>query len=200
MPRFVRLAGLGLLLATAIIALPIAHRDLNQRFTNVDLLAQQLAGEASPQDFIIVTPWYCGISFDRYFKGATPWQTLPPLADHSRHRYDLFREKARTPNALQPVFDQITATLQSGHCIWVVGTMKLPKPGHSAADDLGARLPDLSAESDIPYNFAWASQAAWFLAGHSLHFERAYSATNLPINSNENLQMLSASGWKTNQP
>jgi hypothetical protein len=200
LPRFVRMAGLGLLAGTALIAVPIAHRDLNRRFTNVDLLAQQLTGEAAPQDFIIVTPWFCGISFDRYFKSATPWQTLPPLADHSSHRYDLFREKIQAPNALQPVFDQITVTLQSGHRVWVVGTMTLPKPGVSAAGDLTAPPLNVSSESDSPYALAWAAQAATFLAGHSVQFQRAHYATNFNISSYENLQLLSAIGWKTNQP
>jgi hypothetical protein len=200
LPRFVRLTGFGLVVVTALIAVPTARRDLNRCFTNVDLLARQLTAEASPQDFIIVNPWFCGISFDRYFKSQTPWQTLPPLVDHTTHRYDLFREKIKTPKALQPVFDQIAATLQSGHRVWVVGTMTLPKPGLAPASELTVPPLNISGEADSLYAVQWSAQAASFLARHSLQFQRANQATNRSINSYEDLQLLSASGWKTNQP
>lgn len=198
--RFVGWTGLGLVLITAMIAVPVAHHDLNRRFTNVDLIAQQLADEASPQDFIFITPWYYGISFDRYFKGVTPWQTLPPLADHLRHRYDLFRNQSRDPRALQPVFEKITETLQHGHRIWVAGTMSLPRTGVASARNLNASWPAESVDSDIPYISAWSSQIASFLTIHSLQFQRSDDMTNFNISSDEDFQLLSASGWRTNQP
>jgi hypothetical protein len=200
LPRRLRLPVWGWLAVTALIAVPVAHRDLNRRFTNIDLLAQQLAAQAVPQDFIVVTPWFCGISFERYFKGATPWQTLPPLADHHTHRYDLFLEKVKTPNALQPVFDQMVATLQSGHRVWVVGRMSLPKSGVATSSGWMEPPLNVAGEADSPYTSAWSSQAASFLAGHSLQFQRANYATNFSISSYENLQLFFASGWKTNQP
>jgi hypothetical protein len=125
---------------------------------------------------------------------------LPPLADHATHRYDLFREKIKTPNALQPVFDQIAATLQSGHRVWVVGTMTLPKPGLAPASELTVPPLNISGEADSPYAVQWSAQAASFLVRHSLQFQRANQATNRNVSSYENLQLLSASGWQTNQP
>ncbi len=35
----------------------------------------------------------------------------------------------QTRDAIQPVLEQIAATLQSGHRVWVVGVMDIPKPG-----------------------------------------------------------------------
>jgi len=59
---------------------------------------------------------------------------------------------------------------------------------------------NISGGSDSPYAVQWSAQAASFLASHSLQFQRANDATGLNINSYENLQVLSSSGWKTNQP
>jgi hypothetical protein len=171
----------------------------------VDRLARQLATEAGPQDFIIVTPWFCGLTFDRYFKAPTPWQTVPPLADHSQHRYDLFQEQMKTPHALQPVFDKITATLQSGHRVWVVGNLEIPEPDAPLPDDLPPPPLSGSGWSDLPYSGRWTAQAAGFLANHSLQFARVDQETNADVNPYEDLQLFEASGWRdsvptTNQP
>ena len=205
LPRLLRAALFGLIAATALIAAPFAQRDLNWHFTNVDRLARQLAGEAAPQDFIIVTPWYCGITFERYFKASTPWQTLPPLADHSRHRYDLVQEQMKTPNALRPVFEKIAATLQSGHRVWVVGHVQIPEPGTPLPGDLPPPPLENYGWSDLPYSARWAAQAAGFLENHSLQFERMDHETNSNVRDYEDLQLFKASGWKdsvleTNKP
>ena len=205
LPGLLRAAIFGLIAATALIAAPYAQRDLNRHFTNVDRLARQLAGEAAPQDFVIVTPWFCGLTFERYFKAATPWQTLPPLADHSRHRYDLFQENMKTPHALQPVFVKAAATLQSGHRVWVVGHMQIPKPGTPMPGDLPPPPLEHFGWSDLPYSVRWAEQAASFLENHSSRFVRVDQETNANVNYYENLQLFEASGWKdsgpeTNQP
>jgi hypothetical protein len=196
LPRLVRVAAFALIAATALIGTPLSQRDLNRHFTDVDKLARQLTAEASPQDFIVVAPWFCGISFERYFKGPTRWQTLPALADHSTHRYDLFREKMKTPHAIQPMLDRMAATLQSGHCVWVVGTTVIPDPGTRPVQEPEPPPLKFSNWADTPYTSAWQSQAAFFLAGHSLQFERVDRETNDNVNSYEDLQMLKATGWK----
>jgi hypothetical protein len=199
--RYCRAAIYVLMAATVLIAVPFAHQHLNVRFTNVDLLARQLAVEASPQDFIVVSPWYCGLSFERYFKGATPWQTLPPLADHSTHRYDLFQEKMKMPHPLQPILDQIAATLQGGHRVWVVGWMGIPEPGVPPPDDLPPPPLKSSGWSDIPYFMVWTEQTAWFLENHSLSFTCLESETNNNVIYHEHLNRFMASGWKdSSQP
>jgi len=200
LPRALRAAVFGVVAATALIAVPFAQRDLHWHFTNVDRLARQLAAEAAPQDFVVVTPWFCGITFERYFQAPTPWQTLPPLADHSRHRYDLVREKMQTPNALQPIFEKIAATLQSGHCVWVAGNVQIPASGTPAPGDLPPPPLKDYGWSDLPYSGRWESQATVFLENHSVQFERVDHETNANVNFYENLQLFRASGWKNSNP
>jgi hypothetical protein len=198
-------AFLGCVIATALIAIPFARRDLNYRFTNVNLLAPWLATEAAPDDLIIVTPWSYGISFERYFKGSTPWTTLPPLADHSAHRFDLVKVQMEDTNAIRPVLDRAAATLLAGHRVWVVGWMS--PPASNSPPPVPLPLPPLKFTGwlDSPYSMAWAAQTAWFLNNHSLQFERVDHQPNLELNFCEAMQLFEAGGWKdsaseTNRP
>lgn len=197
--RHARAAVFGFAVMTVIGVFLFAREELNWRFTNIDLVAQRVAAEAGPDDFLVVTPWYCGISFDRYFKGVTPWNTLPPLADHSKHRYDLVREKMETRDAIQPVLAQMASTLQAGHRVWVVGVPDIPKPDAPPVTEPGAPPLKYSGWSDRPYNSTWAAEAALFLAQHSRQFAMVYYTTNQNI-APENLKLGRAEGWRDNLP
>jgi hypothetical protein len=177
LPRLLRTIVFGVLIATAVIAVPFAARNLNCRFTNVDLVAKRLIEEISPQDYVVVTPWYLGISFDRYYKGAAAWDTLPPVADHSTYRFDLVPVAKETAHAAQPVLDHIARTLQAGHRVWIVGWMRVPAPGRQAATEAGR-----------------------FIAAHSQSFAALDLNLKGPTSDYEDESLLRASGWKTSPP
>jgi hypothetical protein len=198
LPRYFRAASFGFVLATAVISFPIARRDLDYRFTNIDAWARGLMAEASPEDFVVVTPWFCGISFEHYFKSSTPWTTLPPLSDYSTHRYDLIRIQMQKSNAIQPVLDKIASTLHSGHRVWVlaiVGLMKIPDPEEPPPADLPPPpLPNTGWAND-PYEFAWTSQVAHFLSRHSRQFGRVRNpGAGMP--TAEDMDLFLAEGWR----
>jgi hypothetical protein len=177
LPRLFRTATWGILIATVGIAIPFAVRDLNCRFTNVDLVVNRLMKEISPDDYVVVTPWYLGISFNRYYRGAATWDTLPPLADHSTYRFDLIQAEAKNSYASQPVLDRIAKILQSGHQVWIVGAMQVPAPGQRAATEAGR-----------------------FIAEHSRSFEPVELKIKGLVSDYEQESLLQASGWKTNRP
>jgi hypothetical protein len=191
-----RAAIFGFAIMTAVMALPVARGDLSWRMTNVDLIAKKLSTEVAPEDFVVVNPWYCGITFDRYFKGAARWDTLPPLVDHSTHRFDLVSEQLQKPDALQPVFDQMTAALKSGHRVWIV-----TKPGFAPAYHAAAE--SSSDWSNRPYAQTramgiWSAQCEDFIATHCRKFRQVYRTTDYPVNPAENLQLCVAGGWLDN--
>jgi hypothetical protein len=194
--RHLRAAVFGFAAMTIVLAIPAAQRDLNWRFTNVDLIAQRLSAEAGPDDFIIVSPWFCGVTFDRYYKGPSSWNTLPPLKYHSIHRFDLVREQMETRGAIEPVLNQMTATLQAGHRVWVVGVVKIPKAGAPMPADLPP-VPPNYAGSDLRYTENWASQVTQFLSNRSRQFSQDYYTTNQNVNSAENLKLCVAEGWQS---
>jgi hypothetical protein len=194
--RHFRAAIFGFAAMTVVLAIPAARNDLNWRFTNVDQLTRQLIAKARPGDFIAVSPWYCGISFNRYYQGPVSWDTLPPLMDHSSHRYDLVKEQMQTPHAIRPVLNRIATALQTGHRAWFVATTGIPQSGATHTAD--PPLPPLKGTGwgDPPYNSAWAAQAAEFLRDHSRRFTQINFATGENV-APENLQLFMAEGWQS---
>lgn len=195
-PRMLRAALLGFVLATACISIPYGRQDLSRRFTNVDLLAHRLTAEAGPKDFIVVAQWYCGLTFDRYFKGPASWATLPPLTDHRTHRYDLVQEQLRTPEPIRIVLDQASATLREGHRVWVVGRLYIPTRGSPAPTTLSPVPKDSPNVSASPYIRAWIAQLAHHLNQHSHEFQMVKGLPEMWINPNEDMQLFVANGWR----
>ncbi|HTB84632.1 MAG TPA: hypothetical protein VK742_13330 [Candidatus Sulfotelmatobacter sp.] len=188
----------GLAVATAVIAAPAAHRELQNRFTNVDMWTGQLRESAASGDFIVVTPWFCGITFDHYFKAGTAWETIPPLSDHKVHRYDLVRTQIQDPNVMQAVFAHATNALRSGHRVWVLsmmGLMDVPDAGTVAPASLPpAPLPQ-SGWSEAPYTYVWNSQLAHLLGDHAKLFQRVKNPT-AGTGFIENTELFVAEGWR----
>jgi len=195
MPRLARVAVFGFLIGTALVAVPAAHSDLRGHFTNVDRLAGRVAAEASPQDYVVVTPWFCGITFARYFHASTAWETLPPVTDHATHRYDLVLDAMKDTNSLAPVFEKISTTLRAGHRVWVVGM--LPERTGSTAP---AVLPPPPLEgygwSDRPYNASWADRMTFFLKQHGARFDALADPEGGTTSLQENLHLYVAEGWR----
>jgi len=163
------------------------------RQTNVDLIAAVLSSEVAPNDYVIVHPWHCGTTFKRYYKGAAPWTTLPPLEDYTLQRWDLLKAKIQTKDPIAPVIDRITSTLQSGNRVWLVGHMAFsqeplpeirPAPNNPWGWDTG------------PYSYYWGVQVTQFLTAHSQRVAVMTAPSTNCINRFENLPVVVMSEWK----
>jgi hypothetical protein len=151
----------ALALAISLAFLPGAWRALEVRQTNLDLVAADLEATASPDDLIVVQPWYLGVGFTYHYGGPTPWTTLPPLADLSLHRTDLVKTELAKEDPIRPVLERIARTLERGRSVWVVGAL----PGLPASP-----RPALGAAPHPRYGWAvghwqtdWARRTASFL-------------------------------------
>jgi hypothetical protein len=163
------------------------------RQTNVDLIAARLSTEVTPNDYVIVHPWYCGTTFKRYYKAAAPWTTLPPLEDYTLQRYDLLKAKLQTTDPIAPVMDRITSTLQSGNRVWLVGYIPFSEEP----------LPEIRAAPnnpwgwfDEPYSFYWGVQITQFLSAHSGHAAVVMAPSTSCINPFETARLVEVVGWK----
>lgn len=181
---------------TAVLALPQTWRGVHWRFTNVDLLTQRLATEVAPGDFVLVTPWNRGISFARYFKAEASWETVPPLADHSTHRYDLLQKQTQTRQVMRPVLERLASTLQAGHKVWVVGALDVPAHQAPVPEDLGPPPREHTGWSAGPYVRRWTAQAAQFLTNRSRKFVEVPLEETVTVNPNESLELWMAEGWQ----
>lgn len=194
-PRLLRVTVFALLAGTALAALPLTASALRGHLTNADQLAARITTDAAPQDFVIITPWYLGISYARYYHGPTPWETLPPLADHTLHRYDLFLVAMKDTNSLAPVLDKITTTLRAGHRVWIVGQLEWPPDVSEIPPILPAAPLPGYGWSDLPYMGSWVWRTSYLLAKHSDHFTPVPMPEDGLPKFQENLQLFMAEGW-----
>ena len=177
----------------ALLCLPGARELTSYRQTNMDLIAGVLHERADPRDLIIVHPWTFGVSFDRHYVGPTPWTTVPPLADHRFHRYDLLKAKMMLENPAQSVCDQIAATLRAGNHVWLVGDIPLsqtpPPQIRPAPNNPWGWLDD-------PYSDVWGAQIGYFIAMHATRGEVIPLHSPNPISPLENVPMVTVTGWQ----
>jgi hypothetical protein len=190
-------------LAIALIALafsPSAYPALRWRQSNVDLAAAQVSKEAVAGDYIIVNPWFCGVTFAYYYKGAAKWATLPAINDFRFERYDLIKEKLQTTNAIAPVLEQAETTLRSGHRVWVVGEVPAPPPGSAMPPDPPVAPYGPTGWLDMPYYIAWEKQLGWCLQNHAAKVTLYVTDSNnsVAVNPLENMALTAFSGWNTN--
>jgi hypothetical protein len=123
-----------------------------------------------------------GISYLRYARGSTPWMTLPDLADHRIHRFDLLQVRLAEPDPLRDVLGAVERTLRSGHRVWVAGNVEIPPPG--------AALSALDLQDG-------SQRFGAFLRDHATQGGRMPVPWNGPVNGYERLELLVFSGWRT---
>lgn len=185
----------GALAASMAISALFAVRILDYRFTNVDLLAKRAARDAGNNDLIVVTPWQFGITFDHYYHGAADWTTVPPMADHSRHRYDLLEQEMKNPELMQPVLKHAAQTLRAGNTVWVVGGINNPQGTNAPAPLPPPPLPK-SGWNETPYRFNWNDQLGWFLHRHATNFTCLDKGQEDNVNLNERAALWRVTGWR----
>jgi hypothetical protein len=175
--------------ATSLFELPA----VKCRQTNVDLIAARLSTEVAPNDYVIVYPWYCGVTFNRYYKAAAAWTTLPPLEDYALQRYDLLKAKMQTRDPIAPVIHRITSTLQSGNRVWLVGNMPFTQEP----------LPQILPAPNNPwgwfdefYSSYWGVEVTQFLSAHGRSGAPVMDPSESGVNPFENLQLVEVAGWK----
>jgi hypothetical protein len=157
--------------AVGLLVLPRVAATVALRLTNVDLAAAVIAREAGPDDLVVVMPWYCGITFQRYYSGRAPWITLPDFDDHRFHLHGEVAEKMKRGNAaVGPELARIEHTLDAGGRVWIVGAPRAPKPGE--------RVPELPRAPDgapalraAPYLEAWELQFGALLRNRARSIE-----------------------------
>ncbi len=170
-------------------------QHVHVRMTNLDIVAARLNREAGDGDLILVHPWFCGPTFDRYYKGNAPWLTLPPLADRQLQRLDLFKEQMQLDAPVQPVLEKMEATLREGHVVWLVGyypfstpprpAPAIPRPGEGPG-----------GWNEAPYMMAYGAQVAYFLQAHASQTKAVKLDLTQPVNPFENFPVIAVSGWR----
>lgn len=197
MPLLLR--GFRLAVAVALLCLAglPAWETMRTRQTNVDLLAAQLRCLAKRDDVILFSHWEPAVAFYRYYLGPAEVVTLPPIADHRFHRYDLVLRNMLTADPINPSLRKITATLQGGHTVWLAGGLKLVAPGGQPRTlPPGFDGPQGRVADD--FYAAWSEQVSFLLQAHA----RSVTRTSVPVPRGqlvsrlEDLPLTAIRGWR----
>ena len=187
-----RLAVVGL---TAFVPLITGVSLAKERQTNINLIAVRLQEQARPNDLILVYPWFCGVTFNHYYHGSTPWTTLPALPEFPVARYDLLKERLAATEPIKPVLDRIARTLGSGNRLWIVGDLPAPEPGEKAPPDLPPAPESQYGWADMPYSYVWGRQTERFIAAHGGHIEAVPIGTGDAVSMYEKSSLAVVKGW-----
>jgi hypothetical protein len=190
--RIARLAMVIIIAGTLVVP---AWQGVQVRHTNIDLVVQELEKFSSAEDLILVEPWFYGISFNRYYRGAANWMTLPAISDHQIHRYDLVKAKMVSSTPVDDVLHKVVKTLQSGNRVWVVGDVFFPET-EAAVPSLPPAPNSPWGWFEGPYEQAWTLQVNFFLVTHGLHSQFVNIPVDVPVNEFEDSQLLVVQGWR----
>jgi hypothetical protein len=175
---------------------PAALKAVQVRATNLDMVASRLRADARAGDLVVVQPWFCGVTLARYYAGPAEMSTVPPLADVTLQRLDLFKEQMQNEQTLAPLLERIQTTLRSGRTVWLVGHFPfsnppqpppvMPRAGEGPEGWRGA-----------PYMAAYGMHVAYFIQMHALQSSRVHIGSAEPVHPFENLPVRAVSGWRT---
>jgi hypothetical protein len=187
------------LLVGAGLIFPHAHDAVAMRMTNTDLIVKNLEQSAGQNDLIVVNPWYCGINFQYYYAGQTPWTTLPSLPDHSYHCYEQVKQIMTEPDQMQPVrsvVDKIADTLKAGNRVWLVGGLAFP-PANQPSPTLPGAPNSPAGWSSTAYQKLWSAEAGYFVQAHVLQYKDfIVGPEDGHVSSLEYMPLAVVQGWK----
>jgi hypothetical protein len=193
----VRSTVLAIAVMAGLAAYPAGLQQLQVRQTDGDLLAARVAQQAAPEDLVVVNPWYCALTFQRYYHGRAPWTTLAGLDDYRYHRYDLLKVKLQMAHPAQPALERVAATLAAGHRVWIVGDIPRVAIQNGPPPDLPPAPGGPFGWFDEPYSYTWSAQLSYLVATHAKNAMVIGDARNPHVNPLENLRLIVVSGWRT---
>ena len=84
--RAARMARVAAAVVVIVAGARPAWSSLQLPQTNLDEVGRRLTAEASPEDLIVVNPWFLALTLDRHYTGRAAVVTLPPMDDRAVHR------------------------------------------------------------------------------------------------------------------
>ena len=182
-------AGMGLLLWGGL------WEGAKTRMSGIDQAAAMVQRWGGKGDLVVVNPWQMGLTFERYYRGAAPWITVPDFPDHRTHRYDLLLEKIQMLEPIAGELERIASTLRSGHRVWVVGDLE-----NFPADEIPVSpAPPANPRTmgnEMPYRSAWARQVTFLLVRRAGSLRSIGLPGDQPLNPYENPNLFLAEGWR----
>jgi len=190
--RIVTLLAAGVLIAA--VAPSVWAVTLTRR-TNLDLLASKVAESGASSDMIVVSPWYYGVTFQRYYHGKAPWVSIPVISEHRFHRYDLLKREMTRTDPMEPIRKSLQQTLRDGGRIWWIGTLEMPPEG--SGPPTAPPAPGASwGWDDLPYYEVWTQQLGALFRAHTLRGGPVPVPVEESVNIYEDIPLYRLEGWR----
>jgi hypothetical protein len=148
-------------------ALPV-WRDAGLRKTAIDTDATQLTRLSKSGDLILVSPWYYGVTFQRYYHGPADYETIPPVGFLAYHKYDLQVPWMQNIHAMDGTVHRMANVLRSGHVVFLFGEFHCPSTD-VAYPAITRPAPDNPLGwMDGDYYDLWQREITFILAQHAV--------------------------------
>lgn len=190
-----RVVQLILIIVVAGLQIPWAYGDSGVRLTNVDAIAEALASRAKANDLILLTGFWSGLSFHRYFHGPTKWMTLPEINDLNVYRWDLVMQEMAKDDPLQNILQQIEVTLRAGGSVYLVGSIAMQIPAQEPPR-LEPAPQSIYGWELQPYMTNLQMRLGFFLQQHAGRGRLIPVEIAQPIYGLENLGLFEVTGWR----
>jgi hypothetical protein len=178
-----------------ITAIPV-WADSGLRKTAIDSDSEKLKHLAKKGDLIVVSPWFYGISFQRYYHGPADFVTVPPVGSLAYHNYYQLFPAMQDLHAMDATIDRITNVLKSGHDVYLFGEFQFPSsdPAYPTLD--GPAPHNSFGWNDADYYDLWERQIAYVVAHHAIQAVPVY-VDFAGISDYERPWMFAAHGWSS---
>jgi hypothetical protein len=137
--------------------------ELTMRRSNVDQVAAALSLRASPRDLVIVSPWFLGASFQRYYRGDAAWISSPELEHTPMMRYDLVKRAMLNRYGESGTGPVITEVLQRGGRLWFVSQRRWSDFSRTQPPALPAPAPAPGGEDYVRFRSYWEREIEYRL-------------------------------------
>jgi len=204
-----RLLRAAVLFVAAVFASVTLWPVVGNRMTNVDLIARTLEARASERDLVLVMTWQAEVTFDRYYRGRSPWVTVPDFgpADaaaagwppgnlHRFQPYLLYKARVAQSDPIRALLGRVRSTLESGGRIWIIGPIRFLNPGETPMQLPPAPSPQWGWYA-AAYEWVWSQQVAYEIQTHARDIQAVPEVLDVACSAYELLPLYRADGSNT---
>jgi hypothetical protein len=181
-------------IAVCCVAAPPLWADSGLRKTAIDSDVVQLQNLGKKGDLILVSPWFYGITFERYYRGSADFVAIPPVESLANHNYTQLFPAMQNIHEMDPILARIAGVLKSGHTVFLFGDFQLPSldPTYPTLD---RPAPDNSfGWIDSKYYDLWERQIEYFAAHHATQATLVHTDSH-DVSDYERPWLFAVSGW-----
>jgi hypothetical protein len=151
----------------AAMSAPNVWLDAGLQKSAIESDASRLADLSKPGDLVLISPFYYGVTFQRYFHGPADYQTVPAINILLFQKYDTIAHWMQNFHATDSTIQRMSNVLKSGHVLFLLGEFRLQSTDR-AYPIIPRPAPNNSfGSTDADFYDLWQRQITYILARHA---------------------------------